>query len=145
MTPKGEVVPGEDRQRWGGDRSSTTRETKASGDSNKDKEMTIRPGMMVPSRPQQGMAAGRCSEVRPYRHTDGANGARPKRVSEYGLLPDAAKTQVSGNGYEAAMRTGGLDARETLKGDQSEKCASSVRHARGLRQGAETPQTASRA
>ena len=89
VTPKRDRLPKEDGRGWAGDRNPpTTQETEARGDSKGDKEMTSgpAPSPSPPLIPQRGTAADRGSTVRPYRHLDGANGARPKHASKYGLL-----------------------------------------------------------
>ena len=118
VTPEGDRVLGEYGRGQGGDgNSSTTRETEANGNSGSDEEMTIDPGP----------AAGRGSEVRLYRHPNGADGARPKFASKYGLLaptelagdPASTELQEHGNVHDATTKTGGLDAREAETGHRN--------------------------
>ena len=83
--------------------------------------------------PQWGMAEGGRGEVRPYRHPDGSNGARPKHCviahREYGLLslvepagnPDAAEPQGRGESPEDITGTGERNRKQ---------CAPCVRPAR---------------
>ena len=73
--------------------------------------MTSRPGLAPPSIPQQGTAADIYSAETLHRHNDDADSARPKHGAlahrECILLvpaepagdPDAAETQVSGEGH----------------------------------------------
>ena len=73
--------------------------------------MTSGPGPAAVPRPQRGTTADIDRVVILHRHP---NGARPQRTSEYGLLapaepagdPDAAETQVRGDGHKATMGTG---------------------------------------
>ena len=120
MTPEGDRVPGVDGRGQGWYRNSpTTRKTEASGDSGSTKEMTSRSGPAALPSSQQGTAVGIFREVRPHRPPGGADGTRPERASEYGLLapvnpagdPAAAELQERGDGHKATMRTGGLDTR----------------------------------
>ena len=56
VTPKVDRVPGEDGRGRGGDRTPpTTRETEASGDSGRDKEITSGPWPAVPTAPCPSM------------------------------------------------------------------------------------------
>ena len=68
--------------------------------------------------------------MRPHRHpnsTDGAGGARPKRMSKYGLLAPAepagnhaaAELQERGDVHKATLSRGDLDTRETKTGDRN--------------------------
>ena len=79
--------------------------------------MTTGPGPEALPSPQRGTTAVRGNEVRPHRHPDVADSARPERASEYGLLalaeragdPSAVEIQVSRDGHKATMGTGGQD------------------------------------
>ena len=93
--------------------------------------MTSGLGMPAPPIPQWGTEADRGSVVRPHRHPDGADGARPERASKYGLLapqepagdPAAVETQVRGEGHEATMGKGDQEKRETETGDRTRQRA----------------------
>ena len=111
-----------------GQKPPTNRETEASGDSSRDKEMTSGLGTAALPIPQRGTVENSGREMRPHSHLDSANGARPERTSKYVLLeptepvepagdPAAMEIQEHGDGHETTMRTGDQDARETETGD----------------------------
>ena len=87
--------------------------------------MTSKSGSAAPLSPQQDTAAYSDSAVIPHRHPNGANGARPKCTSKYGLLapadtagnPAAAEIQVRGDGHEATIGMGDQGKRETETGN----------------------------
>ena len=91
VTPKGDIVPGEDgRGRGGGGNFPSIQDNKASGYRSSDKEMRSEPGPTAPQIPQRGIVAGRVSEVSMHRSPNRADVARTKHGvltrRGYGLL-----------------------------------------------------------
>ena len=83
---KDEGVPGEDGQGRGVDRNlPTNRATEESGDSGGDEGMTRGPGTAVLLIPQRVTAADEDSVGTLHRHSDGANGNRPKNGMQWRL------------------------------------------------------------
>ena len=99
---------------------------------------------------------GRKSQVSTQRHSDGADGARPKHGAivrhKYGLLfteesvgdPAAAGAQGSGDGPEESKVTGGIDGTDTGTGERNRQCTPLV-HGQTFGIGERTLQTAAHA
>ena len=78
MTSEGDGVSRADGWWQGGDGNSpATQDIEASRDSSSSEEIASGLGPAVPPSPQQGTAAGRCSEVSTHRYPDGADISRP--------------------------------------------------------------------
>ena len=116
-------MPGEDGRVRVGDRNyTTTRTTEESKTGDGHKEMMRRPGTAAPPHPQRGTAANGNSVGPQQRHSDSADGTRPKNGMKlrrkYGIL---ASDEPAGNPATAGPRvigssTGPQGERHTRSG-----------------------------